>query len=192
MLTVQSTTCLCFIGADSHQAQLAAADRSTAASAASMFGGLPAQQLPKLSSIQLLHLRAQQHMAHANASSAALSASLSSANSQAPLGGRPLTQAHLQRGSLYNRYPPAGTRPHADAAMEALVGRLSQERHLNSALPLVFPVAGPPPPAAVWPPPPGPQPPPASRLASLTLAGNVAGHTDMSSSLSQQQQQPDR
>ena len=64
-----------------------------------MFGKLPAPQLPQLSSIQLLHLRAQQHVAHANASSASFPAAASILNSHAPLGGGP-TQPRLQAGGV--------------------------------------------------------------------------------------------
>ena len=190
-----------FTGAGSQQALAAATgDRSSAAAAAassaSMFGSLSTQQLPqqspRLSSIQLLHLRAQQHMAHANTPSAALSASVSSANSQAPLG-EPPTQTHLQSGSLQSVYAPAGVRSHADAAMQALLDRLSQERNVDTVLPSIPAVAGPlppapgpPSPAAVWPTPAAPQPPPASRLASLTLVDGVAEHGGVGSSLTQQ------
>ena len=52
-----------------------------------MFGDAPTQSLPQLSSIQLLQLRAQQHMANADASSASLPAAPIHPHSQAGLQG---------------------------------------------------------------------------------------------------------
>lgn len=240
-----------FIGIDNQQAlPAAAADRSSAAaaaaSAAAMFGKLPPQQLPQLSSIQLLHLRAQQHIAQANASPTPVSASVGGANSQAALSG-PRTQTHSQPkqlpqllaapspsldlappstspmgltpqppgdplppqwGSVHSSrlvgrsrppghdagfsqfvYAPAGTRPHTDEAMQALLDRLSQERTAKPALPSPTPpAAAPTPPAAAPAPLLAPQPPPPSGLASLTLMDGMAAQQCMASSLSQHQQ----
>lgn len=219
------------------------------------------QHSSRLSSIQLLHLRARQHMAHADASSAAFSASPSSANKPTSLGGFP-TQTHLQPGGVLQSQPecsgshelpsqsprglpsqppgapqppqwggldspcpvgseagtsqhvyapagtagtagtsqhvyaPAGTRPQ-DAAMHALLARLTQERNASAVLPsLPLAAADPQPtpaavPASPHSAPAPPAAPPDPGLACLTLLDGVAKHIGVSSSLSQQQP-PDR
>ena len=240
-----------FAGADSQQALALAttttsADRSSAAPAAASPGSMfDNHHSSRLSSIQLLHARARQHMAHADASSAVFSASTTTANKPPSLSGVP-TQTPLQPGRVVQPQPecsgshelpsqsprglpcqppgdpgpsqwggphaslpvgseagasqyvyaPAGTRPQ-DAAMQALLARLTQERSASAMLPSLPSIAADPQPTPAAVPasphsaPAPPAAPPDPGLASLTLLDGVAKHTGVSSSLSQQQP-PDR
>lgn len=99
---------VCSTGEDGLQA-MPAGGGAAAASAASLFSNMPTQQHPQLSSIQLLHLRAQQHLAAASFPPAASQAAASNANAHSPMDeAQPHPQAGVLLGSRSNDFLPWG------------------------------------------------------------------------------------